>query len=295
MFFRLFFLSLFTVPFLSAQIDCDVTVNYDQISSSREKLTNFERDIETYINGQKWTTDDLGGEKIKCTMNIFFTSADGNNYKAQVFVGSSRPIFVGKNPSAKMTPMTRIFDDKWEFEYVSGRSLYRNENQYDPLTDFLDYYVYVIMGFDYDSYQKSSGTPYFRKAFTICQQAPSSSTGWDRGTGSAYNRYNFTEEILNPTNQPFREGWYQYHFKGLDLLATKPEKGYENIVLMLTNIKSLKQNSNPRALLFRIFFETKFGELAEVLKGYSDRNIYQTLVQLDQPHQKAYEDAAASR
>lgn len=292
---RLLFLSLVTVPFLSAQIDCDVTVNYDQVSAAREKLSNFERDIEAYINSQKWTTDDLGGEKIKCTMNIFFTSADGNNFKTQVFFGSSRPIFVGKNPSAKMTPTTRIFDDKWEFEYVPGRSLYRNENQYDALTDFIDYYMYIVLGFDYDSYQKSSGTAYFRKAFTICQQAPSTAVGWDRGTGSAYNRYNFAEEILNPTNQPFREGWYAYHFRGLDLLATKPEKGYENIVSMLTNIKALKQNSNPRALLFRIFFETKYGELAEVMKGYSDRNIYQTLVQLDQNHQKAYEDAAASR
>lgn len=278
-----------------AQIECDVTVNLEQVSSAKDKLLNFERDIESYINGQKWSSEDIGGEKIKCTMNIFITAADGNSFKAQAFIGSSRPIFVGKNPSQKKTPMIRIFDDKWDFTYVQGQPLYRNETQYDPLTDFIDYYMYLVMGFDYDSYDKLSGTPFFRKASLICSQAPSSATGWDRGTGSTYSKYNFTEELLNPTNQLFREGWYAYHFRGLDLLATKPEKGYENIMLMVNNIKSLKQNSNPRAILFKIFFDTKYGELAEVFKGYNDKNIYQTLIQIDQAHQTSYEEASNLR
>jgi hypothetical protein len=86
-----------------AQIECDVTVNLEQVSSAKDKLQNFEREIESYINSQKWSSEDLGGEKIKCTMNIFFTAADGNSFKAQAFIGSSRPVFVGKNPSAKKT------------------------------------------------------------------------------------------------------------------------------------------------------------------------------------------------
>lgn len=278
-----------------AQIECDVTVNLEQVSSAKDKLQNFEREIESYINSQKWSSEDLGGEKIKCTMNIFFTAADGNSFKAQAFIGSSRPVFVGKNPSAKKTPMVRIFDDKWDFTYTQGQPLYRNETQYDALTDFLDFYMFLIIGFDYDSYDKLSGTSYFRKAFVICSQAPSSASGWDRGSGSTYSKYNFTEEILNPTNQPFREGWHAYHFRGLDLMATKPEKGYDNMLVMVNNIKSLKQNSNPRALLFKIFFDTKYGELAEVFKGYNDKNVYQTLIQIDQAHQTSYEDAAASR
>ena len=276
-----------------AQIDCDVTVNFDQVSAAKDKLVNFERDIETYVNSQKWSSDDLGGEKIKCTMNIFFTSADGNSYKAQVFIGSARPIFVGKNPSEKKTPILRIFDDKWEFDYIQSQPLFRNESQYDPLTDFIDYYMFVVLGFDYDSYDKLSGTQYFRKAFTICNQAPSSASGWDRGTGATYSKYNFMEEILNPNNQPFREGWHSYHFRGLDLLATKPEKGYENMLALVNNIKLLKQNSNPRAILFRIFFDTKYSELAEVFKGYSgNSSVYQLLIQVDQAHQKTYEEAA---
>jgi hypothetical protein len=276
-----------------AQINCDVTVNLDQISSAKDRLQTLEQDLESYINSQKWSTDDLGGEKIKCTINIFITGAsDPNSYTAQAFIGSSRPVFVGKNPSAKNSPMVRIFDDKWEFTYVSGQPLYRNETQYDPLTDFLDFYIYLVIGFDYDSYEKLSGTPYFRKAFTICNQAPSNAKGWERGSGSTYAKYNLLEEILNPNNQLFREGWYAYHYRGLDLLATRPDKGFENIQIILNNIKKIKETSNPRTILFKSFFDTKYGELADVFKGYNDKGVFQLLMQLDQAHQNAYEEAA---
>jgi hypothetical protein len=275
-----------------AQIDCDVTVNFEQVSAAKDKLSNFERDIERYINSQKWSTTDMGGEKITCTVNIFFTSAkDGNSYTAQAFIGSSRPIFVGKNPSSKSTPMLRVFDDKWDFTYVDGQPIFRNETQYDALTDFLDFYMLLVMGFDFDSYEKLGGTEYFRKAFNLCNQAPSNANGWDRGTGSTYSKYTLLEEILNPNNQGFREGWYSYHFRGLDLLATKPEKGYENMMVLLNNIKKLKQTSNPRSILFKNFFDVKYGELAEVFKGYHDKSVYQLLVQIDQAHQNAYDDA----
>lgn len=278
-----------------AQIDCDVTVNFEQVSAAKDKLKNFERDVENYINSQKWSSTDLGGDKIKCTMNIFFTSAsDGNSFKAQAFIGSSRPVFIGKKPSSRSTPMVRIFDDKWDFVYVDGQPLFRNETQFDALTDFIDFYMMVVMGFDFDSYDKLGGTEYFRKAFTMCNQAPSSASGWDRGTGSTYSKYNLMEEVLSPNNQSFREGWHSYHFRGLDLLATKPDKAYDNMLVLLNNIKTLKQTSNPRAILFKNFFDTKYSELAEVFKGYKDRSVYQLLVQIDQAHQNAYDEAARS-
>jgi hypothetical protein len=290
---RFLILLVLVIPaILAAQIDCDVTVNFDNVPVYKEQLQNFKQDIETYINSQRWTNDDLGGEKIKCTMNIFFVSSNSDNsYQAQAFIGSQRPIFIGKNPSSRSTPMLRIFDDKWEFTYLKGQPLYRNETQYDALTDFIDYYMYLIMGFDYDSYEKLSGTPFFQKSMQFCAQAPSSAKGWDRGTGTTYSKYQLVDDILNPKNQPFREGFYFYHLKGLDLLATKPEIGYKNMISLLNQIGELK-NTSARQLLFKTFFETKYGELADVFKGFSDKTIYLTLVRLDQAHQNAYEEAA---
>ena len=278
-----------------AQLDCDVTINLGSISYASDRLQNFEQDIENYMNSNKWSTEDLGEEKIKCTINIFFVGVSGeNNYQVQAFIGSSRPIYIGDNKSDRKSPMVRIFDDKWEFTYVKGQPLYKNETQFDPLTDFLDYYAYIILGFDFDSYSKQGGAPYFQKAMSLVNQASSGSKGWDRATGNTYSRYGFAEDLNNPKNQPFREGWYLYHYKGLDWLATKPESAYKNMIKFIQNIADLKKTS-PRGVLFRIFFETKYEELADIFKGYGDKSIYRLLVSVDQAHQNAYDEAVKEK
>ncbi|MBW7888168.1 MAG: DUF4835 family protein [Bacteroidetes bacterium] len=293
---RLFLLLLMPVSLLFAQLDCDVTLNLTQVPQFRDQLQSFEQDLENYINSQRWASDDFDGDKIKCTMNIFFTSGtNDNNYKAQVFIGSQRPIYVGPNPSSKSSPMVRIFDDKWEFTYIKGQPLYRNEQQFDALTDFIDFYMNLIVGLDYDSYDIQGGAPYFQKCYTFINQAPSSAKGWEHSASSSYTKFQLIDDILNPKYQPFREGWYTYHFKGIDLLATKPVKAKENIIGVLKAIGELKKASNPRAQIFKTFFDTKYQELAEIFKGSDDPNIYQLLISLDQGHQTTYDEALKNR
>jgi hypothetical protein len=152
--------------------------------------------------------------------------------------------------------------------------------------------MYMIVGFDFDSYDLLGGTQYFQKALTLVNQAPASSKGWDRGTATTYSKFSLADEINNPKNRPFREGYFLYHYKGLDLLATQPETAYESMITLLKNISTLKKTANPRAIIFRTFFETKYEELADVFKGYSDASVYQLLVQVDPAHINAYEQAA---
>ncbi|HLP15938.1 MAG TPA: DUF4835 family protein [Bacteroidota bacterium] len=285
--------ALLSIPYtVSAQIDCQVTVNMDKIQgTNKEYLQNFAQDIQTYISSNKWAADDYDGEKIKCTLNIFFLSQTGDNsYSAQIFLGSQRPIY--KDPSAKFTAMVRIVDDRWEFAYSKDRPLYRNEQQFDALTDFIDFYMYLVVGFDYDSYEPSGGTKYFQKAFVFCNQASSSAKGWDRNP-SGYSRLGLVEDLLNPKYQPFREGFYLYHYKGLDWFAKKPAEAYKNIISVLQNIAEQKKSGNPRALIFKNFFDAKFMELADIFKNYeSSKSVYSLLISIDQAHQSTYEEAA---
>ena len=275
----------------AGQIDCQVTVNMDMIQgSNKELLQNFAQDIQTYISSNKWAGDDYDGEKIKCSMNIFFQSQTGDNsYTAQMFLGSQRPIY--KDPSAKNTAMVRIVDDRWEFSYSKNIPLYRNEEQFDALTDFIDFYMYLIVGFDYDSYESQGGTKYFQKCFVFANQAPSSAKGWDRNP-SGYSRLTLIEELLNPKYQPFRDGFFLYHYKGLDLLARKPDEAYKNMISVLQSIADQKKIGNPRALIFKNFFDAKYMELAEIFKNYESKSVYQLLISVDPAHQATYEEAA---
>ncbi len=274
----------------SGQIDCQVTVNMDKIQgTNKDQLQNFAQDIQTYISSNKWAGDDYDGERIKCSLNIFFLSQPGENaYTAQIFLGSQRPIY--KDPAAKNTAMVRIVDDRWDFMYTKNQPIYRNEQQFEALTDFLDFYMYLVVGFDYDSYGPGDGTKYFQKCYVFANQAPSSAKGWDRNP-SGYSRLTLIEELLNPKYQPFREGFYLYHYKGLDLMAKKPAEAYKNIISVIQGIADEKKVGNPRALIFKNFFEAKYMELAEMFKNYEQKSVYSLLISVDPAHQTTYEEA----
>ena len=282
-------LLLFFTNTTFSQLNCKVTINIDNIQGGfKENLSNFASDIETYFNNNRWTSDDLPS-KIDCNLNIFFTSGNSENfYTAQVFIASQRPIFAGKNPSEKSTILLRIFDDKLEFNYLKNQPLYRNENNYDPLLSFLNYYAYLILGFDYDSYSAQSGNPFFRKSMSICNQA-SGKKGWDRTTTS-YGKFNLIEEILSPKFSNFRSAFFTYHFKGLDLLATKTDKGFTNLISSLNKIDSTQFSVGVKSTLLKTFFDTKYLEFVEVFRNYSDKNIFLRLAKIDQSHQLIYEE-----
>jgi hypothetical protein len=79
---------------LSQELNCEVTVNVDNITSGqRDYLRTFGPDVKKYINNNRYTDEDLNGEKIDCSMTIFFLSGSNDRYTAQVVVVSQRPIY----------------------------------------------------------------------------------------------------------------------------------------------------------------------------------------------------------
>jgi len=270
-----------------AQIEAHVTMNVDQLpSSARDPLQNFAADVERYINSNKWTSEDIGNEKIQVSITIAFTSyTSPNTYDAQFFLGSSRPVF----KSQKSTAMLRLFDDSWEFQYTKSQAFYRDETRFDPLMSFINFYMYLVLGYDFDSYSPPlSGTPFFQKAIAICAQAPSGTKGWDRNTSSAYSKYSFIEELLNTRYEPIREGMYMYNYKGIDYLTVKPELGYKNIIKFIQDVADFKRSVDPRSTVVKIFFDAKYQELADIFRNYQDPSILQLLSNVDPSHESIY-------
>lgn len=280
-------------PAKSQELNCTVSVNAEKIpSTSRDYLINFGADVEKYINSNRWTDEDFGGEKIQCTMNIFFQNVLGENrYQAQVFVGSHRPIYVGNDKSGKSTTITRILDDKWEFTYVPNQQMFKDDYRFEPLTSFLNYYAYLIVGLDLDTYAELSGTRYLQKALSICNQASSTSYGKDwQQAGTTYSRFTLVDELMNLKFQPFRLAFFTYHFDGLDLLSTEKEKGLENMLKAVEMISQLRERQNPRSILVRTFFDAKYMEIAETFLQYPDRSVYSRLATADPNHQGTYDE-----
>lgn len=285
--FSLIFL-VYSVSF-GQELNCKVTVNYESIPVvNRELLADFAQTIEDYMNKTKFT-DKWDGDKIECALTIFFTGASSEiNYSAQAVVTSQRPIY----NSTKNSLMLSINDAQWSFVYEKNQTLYATQSIFDPLTSFLDYYAYVIIGFDLDSYEELSGSTYFTKAFDIVNLGATSGfrIGWEKSS-SSYSRRGLVEDLLNEKFRFFREAYFNYHYNGLDLFTDKRQAAFKNIVKLIDVLDMMRTKVDINSVLIKTFFDAKSGEIIEYLKTYPDKSIFNKLKKIDPPHALKYDDA----
>jgi hypothetical protein len=225
-------------------------------------------------------------------MNVFIRSAIGDNrYSAQVFIGSQRPIFGAQQNTA----VTRIFDETWEFTYIKNRPIDHNIYAFNDLTSFLDFYMFLVVAYDFDTYEELGGTPHFQKAANIASLGRSSGQrGWQPATGS-YTRVQLIDELLNPKFEPLRIASWRYHYAGLDSMAANPTRAFENVLNALKAIGAMRNQVDARNLAVKMFFEAKYLEVASLFQHYPDPGIYLTLTRIDPTHQKTYDEYRTAR
>lgn len=281
-------LLLVTSSCVAQEIDCSVSINTELLTAeARENLQEFTNQIQYYVNNYRWTTEDISPEKISCTFNISFQgSPRQNRYNAQVFVGSQRRIY----NSASNTALVRVLDDKWEFDYVRGQALIHDETVFDPLVSFLDFYVYLIIGLDFESYQPGAGIPYLQKAMNVVNTARSGGKGWAIESPNTYSRGQIVDELLSAKFQDLRAALYRYHYIGLDLLYHDQAKAKRNILAALELIGKLQSAINQPSQAIKIFFDTKYLEIAETFRNYEDPAVFDTLSMVDPAHRQTYEE-----
>jgi hypothetical protein len=285
-------LLLLWIPLSAQELDCDITfTNLETLpAGSRDNLTDFISQAKQYINSYHWTQEDLGSVRIKCSMNISFQSATNNHYVVQAFIGSQRPIFrLDRN-----TTVVRIIDGNWEFDYVRNQPLIHNETKFDPLLSVIDFYMYMIVGYDFETYKAGDGSPYFQKAMDIANiaRAGRGATGWDNPSPNVYSRGEFIDELMNARFSDFREAFYRYYYRGLDLLSKDEGRARKNMFAALEKIGKVQQKINSRTLIIKAFFDTQYGEIKNDFLKDPDPDIYAKLKQIDPAHQTEYDEGA---
>ena len=282
------------------ELDCNVSI--DQQSSAglsaeaRENIVDLVPQLEQYINNYRWTREGIeGGERIRCSMSLTLSSPTGDNhYKAQIVLSSKRPIY----KTVETTQMLLIRDLSWDFQYIRAQTLTHDEYRFDPLLSVVDYYAFVILGYDFDTYKTGDGTPYFQKALEIVNKARSSAaagTGWEPSTRGDYSRTQLIEEILNPKYHDLREAVFRYHYRGLDLLHKDQVKGRRNMLSALQKLGILREKINSTSLAIRLFFEAKYKEIADRFALDPDPGIVAELAKIDPSHRQAYEESRDKR
>ena len=293
--FLLALVSILATSLVSQELNCKVTINNIESiqTSQRDYLRNFSSDIERYLNNTRFTNEDLNDEKISCNIEISFVSGSSSNrYKAQAFIVSQRPVYIGDEISDRTTPILRIKDDNWEFTYMPNQRMTHDEMIFDPLTGFLDFYAYLIIGYDLESYVPMSGNSCFQKAVSIVRLAVNSSEGNDwKKTSASYTKFGISDELTNMKYDAFHIAFNNYIYDGIDLLATEQKKAQDNILNALESINEIQIRQGRNSVIVKQFFDAKSKEIAEVFQTYPDRSIYDKLSSYDEEHRKTYQDA----
>jgi hypothetical protein len=279
---------LFTSYICSQELNCDVVVNYQNLPvKNRDLLVDFANVVQDYMNSTRFTDLNWDGDKIDCTLNIFFTSSSSDlDYNAQIVVVSQRPIYESTRNSAMLT----INDATWSFQYQVGQAMYANLDAFNPLTSLLDYYALIIIGFDMDTWEQYGGTPFFTKAFDIVNLASNSSskTGWVASTAS-YSRWGLVSDLINEKYSKFRSAIFDYHY-GIDIFQKNPEFGQAKIVELIDVLYELYEREGLiKSVFVKTFFDAKFGEITDHLKDYPDFSIFTRLKKIDPPHAGKYD------
>ena len=194
--------------------------------------------------------------------------------------------------ASKNSALLTLNDAEWSFTYEVGQSMYANLDAFDPLTSLLDFYALIIIGFDMDTWEEFGGTPYFKKAFDIVNLASTSSnkTGW-LPSNKLYSRWGLVSDALNEKYASFRSAIFDYHY-GIDIFAQNKEVGQAKIVELIDVLYDLSERTGiTKSVFIQTFFNAKFGEITDHLKGYPDRAIFTKLKKIDPSHAGRYEMA----
>lgn len=289
----IFFGILITVsanqPLTAQELNAKITLNKSQISgTSLNYIDDLPRQLENYINEFNWTGTGFNDEeRINVDIRITLLSVEDYNFEAQIMIRSQRPIYNTTRESVLF-----IFNDEdWNFEYTPNRAFIHDELQFDPLTAVIDFYAYLILGFDFDSFEELAGTDYFQRAQNITSRAQiTSAMGWSR-SGNRQNRTQIITQLLQPRLELFREAIYHYHRQGLDVFLDNPTQSRQQILEALKKIQRTQRQTSSN-LLFNIFFNAKYREITAIFEDAEPElrlEAYNLLSEIDQSHLGEYE------
>ncbi len=284
----IFMLSVVSQPVFAQEFNCRVTVNYQQLTGSEFSfLKELEERAEIYLNERSFTQDRYQEfERINCLMQIVFEEAVTlTNFAAKVVLSTSRPIY----GVPQVSTIIQISDESWQFSYAQGTPLTYDLERFDPLTSVLDFYAYLMLGYDYDTFEEFGGTPHFERARRIAELAESQGAiGWS-DLGGDRGRNDLVDQILDPRFKSLRQAYFNFHYGGLDLFVRETETAQLNVLEALKGLDEL-YDSVSRQYVLDIFFTTKADEIAAIFEDSAlSSEVFNLLSRVDPANLTKYE------
>ena len=243
------------------ELNARVTINSDQVQATNKQVfTTLQNALTEFINNKKWTDATFAvNERIECSMTILITEiVSDNSFKGEIQVQARRPVY----NSSYTTTLLNHRDTEFSFDYTEFEPLEYTENVLNSnLIATVVFYIYTILGLDFDSFSPQGGNAFLQQAQQIVSlaQAQTSWTGW-KAFENDRNRHALATALQDNTSEAFREMWYNYHRKGLDEMAANPDRGRTTIIGLLPVLEQVK-STRPTSPLLQMFADAKLDEV----------------------------------
>ena len=249
---------------LSQELNCKVEINSEKVKTANKEIFNtLKTAITEYLNDTKWTeTQFSANEKIDCRLYLTISNYDdaSNKMTGDLPVQSSRPVY----NSSYTTTVINFKDTKIDFTYQENEPLVFSEQEMQSnLTAILNFYAYMIIALDFDTFSLNGGTPYYEKAARIVKLAQSSGeTGW-KAFEDTKNRSAVLSAYTDKATSDIRELMYKYHRLGLDQMSVSVDKGRAVITESLSLLKKV-YDAAPMSVCLSMFRDAKLDELVNI-------------------------------
>jgi len=283
----IFILTGLVSPTEAREFQCTAQINYRQLEGSGFSfLDDLKDQIEDYLNNNNWTEDRFEPhELIDCSVQIIFQeNFTLTSFRAQLILNSTRPIY----GTMARTPLLQISDSEWNFNYSQGTPLIFEIERFDALTTVLDYYAYLMLGYDYDSFSEFGGEEHFQAAKRIQQLAvATNASGWS--TIDVNGRARIVDQMTSPRMRPLRQVYFSYHIEALDLFTTDQDAARVKVLEVLETMSDLYEDQS-RQYVFDIFFGTKNLEFVGIFEDSQERGqAYDLLADVDPSRLSTYD------
>lgn len=252
-----------SVGLQAQELNARITINSDKIQGTNKQVfTTLQNALTEFVNNKKWTDATFTvNERIDCTMTIIVNEQADNSFKSELQIQARRPVY----NSSYTTTILNISDRAFDFEYTEFEPLEYAENMLSSnLTATMVFYIYLILGLDFDSFSPQGGSPFLQQAQQVVSlaQAQMSWTGW-KAFDNDQNRHAIITALTDNTSEAFREMWYTYHRRGLDEMAANADRGRANIIAALPALQQVK-SARPTSVILQMFVNAKLDEVVAI-------------------------------
>ncbi len=258
----------------SAQVlKATVTADFGYLPSEEvNNLTELTSNIEDYINNFAWTDDEYETDidvSIFIMVETVFNKGHEKMFRAQ---------FQIKSVSGES-----FYDKEWEFAYQPGYLFDHAKVSFDPLTHFIDYYCFLVLGGEMDGYDQNLGSPFYIEATNLGNIGSRSKypKGWSKRVSELQKITDVRIRPLRYAKPDFFEAKYLLEEGNLaeaKLYCSKVLDAIGQVVEDQPNNKYLKNFFDAHHLVFAKIFE-------------DDPESLKRLINYDNYHREIYREA----